>query len=61
MVILAASIRQEKWLWFIDKPRPLDVVDAFEEASRGPYGSLELILTWKGRQVYISGLLVHSD
>ncbi|KAJ9617383.1 hypothetical protein H2204_013849 [Knufia peltigerae] len=48
MVILAASIRQEKWLWFIDRPRPLDVVDSFEEASRGPYGSLELILTWKG-------------
>ena len=51
MVVLAAAIRQEKWLWFIDKPRPLSMVDSFEEASRGPYGSLHLILTWRGRVV----------
>ncbi|KAI1612411.1 hypothetical protein EDD36DRAFT_418581 [Exophiala viscosa] len=48
MIVLAAAIRQEKWLWFIGKPRPLDAVDSFEEASRGPYGSLRLIMTYRG-------------
>ncbi|OAP58692.1 hypothetical protein AYL99_07782 [Fonsecaea erecta] len=48
LAVLAAAIRQEKWLWFIGKPRPLNTVDAFEEASRGPYGSLLLILSRRG-------------
>ncbi|ETI26630.1 hypothetical protein G647_10391 [Cladophialophora carrionii CBS 160.54] len=48
LVVVAAALRQEKWLWFIDKPRPLATVDAFEEASRGPYGSAMLILSRRG-------------
>ncbi|EXJ95578.1 hypothetical protein A1O1_00700 [Capronia coronata CBS 617.96] len=48
MVVLAAAIRQEKWLWFVDEPRPLSTVDAFEEASRGPLGSLMLLLSRRG-------------
>ena len=48
LVVVAAALRQEKWLWFINKPRPLTTVDAFEEASRGPYGSAILILSRRG-------------
>ncbi|KAH0845429.1 hypothetical protein FOPE_11293 [Fonsecaea pedrosoi] len=48
LAVLASAIRQEKWLWFIGKPRPLNTVDAFEEASRGPYGSTLLILSRRG-------------
>ncbi|KIW28379.1 uncharacterized protein PV07_08047 [Cladophialophora immunda] len=48
LAVLASAIRQEKWLWFIGKPRPLNTVDAFEEASRGPYGSILLILSRRG-------------
>ncbi|OAL31163.1 hypothetical protein AYO22_01196 [Fonsecaea multimorphosa] len=48
LAVLASALRQEKWLWFIGKPRPLNTVDAFEEASRGPYGSLLLILSRRG-------------
>ncbi|EXJ73220.1 uncharacterized protein A1O5_02980 [Cladophialophora psammophila CBS 110553] len=48
LAVLASAIRQEKWLWFIGKPRPLNTVDAFEEASRGPYGSVLLILSRRG-------------
>ncbi|KAK4939584.1 hypothetical protein LTR10_020190 [Elasticomyces elasticus] len=48
MLVVAAAIRQEKWLWFIKMPRPLHTVDSFEEASRGPYGSLRLILAYRG-------------
>ena len=46
--MVAAALRQEKWLWFIDKPRPLTTVDALEEASRAPYGSAMLILSRRG-------------
>lgn len=48
-LILAAVLRQEKWLWFIDRPRPLSTIDSFEEASRGPYGSLVLLFKLHGR------------
>ena len=51
MVILATAIRQERWLWFIKRPRPLSTVDDFDEASRGPYGSLLLVLNRRGRYV----------
>ncbi|KAK5061217.1 hypothetical protein LTR84_007759 [Exophiala bonariae] len=47
-LILAAILRQEKWLWFIDRPRPLSTIDSFEEASRGPYGSLMLLFKLHG-------------
>jgi len=46
---LAAALRQERWLWFIDRPRPLGNIDDFEEASRGPYGSLILLFKLRGR------------
>ena len=49
MVVLAAAIRQEMWLWFIKRPRPLNTVDAFDEASQGPYGSLLLLLSRRER------------
>ncbi|KIW10891.1 hypothetical protein PV08_10190 [Exophiala spinifera] len=52
MVLLAASIRQEKWLWFIGKPRPLNVVDAFEEASRGHTGPWNSFC--RGRQANVN-------
>ncbi|KAJ9611662.1 hypothetical protein H2200_004846 [Cladophialophora chaetospira] len=48
LVVVASASRPEKWLWFIEKPRPLTTVDAFEQASRGPYGSVMLILSRGG-------------
>ena len=41
---VAASISQLKWLWFTDKPkRPLADFEAFDDASRGPWGSALLL------------------
>ncbi|EFQ34321.1 uncharacterized protein GLRG_09465 [Colletotrichum graminicola M1.001] len=44
------SLSQYKWNWY-KSPRPLKDFGAFDEASRGPWGSLKLLLTTKGRQV----------
>ena len=40
---IGASISQPKWLHFRAGPRPLGDFDRFEEASRGPMGSLKLV------------------
>lgn len=42
-VAIGASISQSKWLHFRAGPRPLGDFDRFEEASRGPLGSLKLV------------------
>jgi hypothetical protein len=46
MVPVAACISQLKWIYF-DKPHTLSELDVFEEASRGPWGSLELVFRLK--------------
>ncbi|KAK1579926.1 uncharacterized protein LY79DRAFT_562858 [Colletotrichum navitas] len=46
------SLSQYKWNWY-KSPRPLRDFGAFDEASRGPWGSLKLLLTTKGRPVGI--------
>ncbi|EJT71271.1 hypothetical protein GGTG_10530 [Gaeumannomyces tritici R3-111a-1] len=43
VVALTASIGQSKWLHFRAAPRPLRDLDRFDEASRGPMGSLKLV------------------
>ncbi|KAF2424871.1 hypothetical protein EJ08DRAFT_700649 [Tothia fuscella] len=48
MVPVAACISQLKWLYF-DSPHRLHDLDVFDEASRGPWGSLELILRLRFR------------
>jgi hypothetical protein len=40
------SVSQFKWLWF-QKPRPLRDFQTFDEASRGPWGSLKLLVRTK--------------
>lgn len=37
------SISQLKWIWFTKRVQPLSDFDAFDQASRGPWGSLLLI------------------
>ncbi|GJN70634.1 hypothetical protein PLICBS_004692 [Purpureocillium lilacinum] len=40
---LPPGISQLKWFWFADRARGLDDMQAFDNASRGPWGSLLLI------------------
>ncbi|KAK8126838.1 uncharacterized protein PG998_002597 [Apiospora kogelbergensis] len=47
MLIVASCLSQRKWLHFKEKPSPLHDLDVFDEASRGPLGSLKLI--WRLR------------
>lgn len=43
MVPVASCISQLKWIHLVTGPRALRDVQVFEDASRGPWGSLELI------------------
>lgn len=47
LVPIAASISQLKCLW-IQKERPLQDIQTFDEASRGPWGSFGLLCRTKG-------------
>lgn len=45
------AVAQAKWLWFNKRDRPLRDYDAFDKASRGPAGSLQLVITSRARYV----------
>ena len=46
---LGACISQSKWLWYKRNPRPLQNLQVFDNASRGPWGALALLLAVKAR------------
>ena len=51
MVIpIAEGISQLKWNWFVAGQRPIRDLYLFDQASRGPWGSLLLITKARGRQ-----------
>lgn len=43
LVPVTSCISQLKWIHLVAAPRPLREVQVFDDASRGPWGSLELI------------------
>lgn len=45
------GLSQLKWNWFAMSGRPLKDFDAFETATTGPFGSVRLVMTTKGRYV----------
>lgn len=46
-VPVAEGLSQCKWNWFKQKPRPIQDFDLFDQASRGPWGSLNLLVRTK--------------
>jgi hypothetical protein len=46
------GLGQRKWLWFLSKDRPLAQFEDFDDATRGPWGSLKLL--FKLRRLYVS-------
>ena len=50
IVPVAESIGQLKWLWFKQQRKLFDF-QAFDDASRGPWGSLQLLKCTKARYV----------
>ena len=51
LVPVARSLGQLKWAWFAREPRQLSDLQKFDAASRGIWGSLELLFSEKGRYV----------
>lgn len=60
LVLLAAAIRQERWLYMTSDSSTLNVVDDFEEASRGPWGSIIMLTTARGTYVKFYSMKKHS-
>ncbi|KAF6822860.1 hypothetical protein CPLU01_11754 [Colletotrichum plurivorum] len=59
---VAEGLSQCKWNWFKQKPRPLRDLDLFDQASRGPWGSLSLLVRTKGWLIGIfSAILLVSS
>jgi hypothetical protein len=50
-ILFSASeaLGQLKWVWFMQREQPIHDLRTFDEASRGPFGALELIWTLRGR------------
>ncbi|KAG8169811.1 hypothetical protein KVR01_000556 [Diaporthe batatas] len=49
MVPIAACLSQMKWDHFYHRANPLDHLQLYDEASRGPYGSFMLIITGRAK------------
>ncbi|KAK8076328.1 hypothetical protein PG994_003600 [Apiospora phragmitis] len=54
---LAGGISQTKWLWY-KEPRPLKEMETFDDASRGPWGALLLMLDFRPHYVASFGALL---
>ncbi|RHZ60216.1 DUF3176 domain-containing protein [Aspergillus thermomutatus] len=50
-----AGLGQLKWVWFAKKKRPIPDLRTFDAASRGLYGSAELIWTLRGSHFAVWG------
>lgn len=51
LVPVARSLGQLKWIWYAREPRALSDLQAFDAASRGVAGSLQLLFSKTGRYV----------
>ncbi|KAL2204502.1 hypothetical protein CC79DRAFT_1144090 [Sarocladium strictum] len=51
IVPISEGLSQLKWIWFAQGTRPLRDIGVFEKASRGPWGSLQLLLISRGQYV----------
>ncbi|KAK2750848.1 hypothetical protein CKAH01_17918 [Colletotrichum kahawae] len=61
-VPVAEGLSQCKWNWFKKRPRPIEDFSLFDEASRGPWGSVCLLFRTKGWMIGIlSALLLTSS
>ena len=43
LLSVSECISQSKWSWFLDRQKPLEDLDVFDEASRGAWGGLKLL------------------
>jgi hypothetical protein len=48
VLVTAEVVSQLKWTWFQKRTRPLKDMVTFDEASRGPWGSIKILVQFKG-------------
>lgn len=58
LLAVAGAISQLKWSWFATRRRNLDDMQEFDDASRGPWGSVTLLFTINVRSLASVGALV---
>ncbi|KIW04641.1 uncharacterized protein PV09_04386 [Verruconis gallopava] len=58
LLAVGSAIGQGKWQWFYNNPQPLRDFDVFDEATRGPLGSIRLLWTLRARHLAVLGALV---
>jgi hypothetical protein len=56
LVAVNESISQLKWLWFRE-PRTLQDIQLFDDASRGPFGAVRLMIRTKTGLIVLGGLV----
>jgi hypothetical protein len=49
LVPVASAIGQSKWYWFGGRPHPLADIQVYDDASRGPWGSLLMLFSIRWR------------
>ncbi|KAF2099841.1 hypothetical protein NA57DRAFT_75345 [Rhizodiscina lignyota] len=59
LVSVQSCLGQLKWVWF-QRDRPLDELEVFDEASRGPEGSVKLLwkMAWRIKNLKMLGYLL---
>ncbi|EFQ32518.1 hypothetical protein CGRA01v4_05954 [Colletotrichum graminicola] len=58
IIPVSESVSQLKWLWYRDAPRPLKDFQDFDAASRGAWGSLQLLKTTRGWSPSVISMVV---
>jgi hypothetical protein len=56
--VVGECIGELKWIWFRDVLKPLSNLQAYDSASRGPWGSILILLQDKGRSLVSIGALI---
>ncbi|MCJ1468708.1 hypothetical protein MMC07_007338 [Pseudocyphellaria aurata] len=57
--VVGATISQSKWLWYRqEKPRPLQDLQLFDDASRGPWGAAGLLFSLRARHLALLGAVI---
>ncbi|KAL4742967.1 hypothetical protein BDV11DRAFT_216176 [Aspergillus similis] len=54
---LSSGLSQLKWVWFAKRARPLSDLRVFDNASRGVYGSVELVWALRMRHFAVVGAI----
>jgi len=61
MIPVAEGLGQLKWMWFAaPRPRPLSDFQTFDDASRGAFGSLKLLVRFKGVLACLAAIITLS-